>query len=73
MDGFRSRRRNRRKAKLESINQFRTIRIGCSGTNWGEGKPRFVDEFVIGYTKHVNEKEGVVTWDVPIDYAQGLD
>jgi hypothetical protein len=29
-------------------------------------KPRFVDEFVLGYTKDVNTKGGVVTWDVPI-------
>ncbi|MDB5084632.1 MAG: hypothetical protein JWN30_1518 [Bacilli bacterium] len=39
------------------------------GTGWGQGQPRFVDEFVIGYTKHVNQKEGVVTWDVPITHG----
>ena len=33
---------------------------------WGGGEPRFPNEFVIGYTKHVNSKDGVVTWDVPI-------
>ena len=27
--------------------------------------PRFPDELVVGITKHVNSKEGVVTWDVP--------
>ncbi|NLG50749.1 MAG: hypothetical protein GX552_11610 [Chloroflexi bacterium] len=36
------------------------------GERWGKGDPRFPDEFVIGYTKHVNAHEGVVTWDVPI-------
>ncbi len=36
------------------------------GARWGSGEPRFVDEFVIGYTKDVNSKGGVVTWDVPI-------
>lgn len=36
------------------------------GNWWGGGEPRFPDEFVIGYTKHVNSKNGVVTWDVPI-------
>lgn len=36
------------------------------GENWGKGTPRFVDEFVIGYTKDVNSKGGVVTWDVPV-------
>jgi len=36
------------------------------GNWWGGGEPRFPDEFVVGYTKHVNSKDGVVTWDVPI-------
>lgn len=37
------------------------------GSDWCRGaEPRFPDEFVIGYTKHVNSKGGVVTWDVPI-------
>ena len=37
------------------------------GSDWCKGdEPRFPDEFVIGYTKHVNSKSGVVTWDVPI-------
>lgn len=36
------------------------------GAQWGQGKPRFADEFVVGYTKDVNDKGGVVTWDVPI-------
>jgi hypothetical protein len=37
------------------------------GERWGGGAPRFPDEFVIGYTKHVASKGGVVTWDVPIE------
>ena len=36
------------------------------GARWGSGEPRFADEFVIEYTRGVNAKEGVVTWDVPI-------
>jgi hypothetical protein len=36
------------------------------GARWGGGEPRFVDEFVLGYTRDVNSKGGVVTWDVPI-------
>ncbi len=36
------------------------------GNRWGGGEPRFPNEFVLGYTKHVNSKGGVVTWDVPI-------
>lgn len=37
------------------------------GSTWcGGAKPRFPDAFVAGYTQHVNERGGVVTWDVPI-------
>jgi len=36
------------------------------GPTWGSGSPRFPDELVVGYTKHVTSKEGVVSWDVPI-------
>ena len=36
------------------------------GERWCGGQPRFPDEFPIGYTKHVNSRGGVVTWDVPI-------
>lgn len=36
------------------------------GDFWCRGEPRFPDELVIGYTRHVTGKGGVVTWDVPI-------
>jgi alpha-L-fucosidase len=36
------------------------------GNSWGQGEPRFCDEFVVGYTKDVISKGGVITWDVPI-------
>ncbi|RMD81427.1 MAG: hypothetical protein D6820_05160, partial [Lentisphaerae bacterium] len=36
------------------------------GEFWGRGEPRFPDEMVVGYTKHVTSKGGVITWDVPI-------
>ncbi len=36
------------------------------GENWGKGEPRFPDELVRGYAKHVISQGGVVTWDVPI-------
>jgi hypothetical protein len=35
------------------------------GQTWGSGEPRFVDEFVLGYTKDLISKGGVMTWDVP--------
>lgn len=37
------------------------------GSFWCQGPvPRFPDEFVVGYTRYVTGKGGVVTWDVPI-------
>jgi len=35
------------------------------GPYWCRGAPRFPDELVIGYTKHINAMEGVISWDVP--------
>jgi hypothetical protein len=40
--------------------------LGYLGQNWCRGGPRFPDAFVIGYTQHVREHGGVITWDVPI-------
>ena len=36
------------------------------GESWCKGAPRFPDELVAGYTRHVIGKGGVITWDVPI-------
>lgn len=33
------------------------------GSGWGQGDPRFPDEFVTGYTKLINQHEGVISWD----------
>lgn len=38
-----------------------------AGTFWGRGEPRFLDEFVVGYTGQITENEGVITWDIPLD------
>jgi hypothetical protein len=37
------------------------------GEFWCKGQPRFPDELVVGYTKHVTSRGGVVTWDAPIE------
>jgi hypothetical protein len=42
------------------------------GDGWGIGSPRFPDEFVIGFTKYINQKGGVVSWDVPASESNGL-
>jgi alpha-L-fucosidase len=36
-----------------------------AATLWGGGSPRFCPEMMIGYTKEVISKGGVVTWDTP--------
>lgn len=40
------------------------------GNDWCKGsQPRFPDELVAGYTKHVISKGGVMTWDAPIQQS----
>ena len=34
---------------------------------WGQGAPRMCAEFVVGATRDINAREGVVSWDVPLD------
>jgi hypothetical protein len=33
------------------------------GEGWGQGAPRFSDDFVTGYTRLINDHEGVISWD----------
>ena len=40
------------------------------GANWGDPRLRFNDELVRGYTRHLRDHGGVMSWDVAID-AQG--
>jgi hypothetical protein len=40
------------------------------GEDWGKGDaPRFPNELVAGYTKHVLSKGGVMSWDVPVEFS----
>ncbi len=39
------------------------------GEWWGKGPVRFPDELTIGYTKFINSRGGVVTWDLPLTPA----
>ena len=47
--------------------------LGYLGETWGAGQPRFSDEFIIGYTRHVTDNEGVVSWDVPVTIDGTID
>ncbi len=38
------------------------------GAWWGGGQPRFSDELVISWTRHINDHAGAVTWDLPLTY-----
>jgi hypothetical protein len=37
------------------------------GNFWGLGEPRFPDELVVGWTKHINNHGGIISWDVPLN------
>lgn len=37
------------------------------GKTWGQGDPRFPIELAVGYTKYINSKDGVITWDIPLN------
>lgn len=43
------------------------------GEWWGKGPVRFPDELTIGYTKFINRKGGVVSWDAPLTTAGLID
>ncbi|QYM78711.1 hypothetical protein K0B96_15625 [Horticoccus luteus] len=43
------------------------------GEWWGTGPVRFPDELTIGYTKFINSKGGVVSWDAPLTVRGHLD
>lgn len=48
--------------------QARLHILSYLGEAWGKvGLPRFPDEMVCGYTKHVTSKGGAISWDVPIE------
>jgi alpha-L-fucosidase len=36
------------------------------GENWGMGSPRFTNDQVIEWSKHIIDKGGAITWDTPI-------
>lgn len=41
------------------------------GDYWGRGRPRFSAEMLVAYTRYINGRDGVITWDVP-PAADGL-
>jgi len=51
----------------EMVGNARYHVLSYLGERWGSGRPRFCEEFVRGYTRDVNQKGGVVTWEVPIE------
>jgi hypothetical protein len=57
----------------EFVNGARLHALTIMGEWWGQGPVRFPDELTIGYTKFINRRGGVVTWDVPIRPDGTLD
>lgn len=37
------------------------------GKTWGQGNPRLEAEFAGEYTRYINSKDGVITWDIPLN------
>ncbi|MFI5357191.1 MAG: hypothetical protein ACHQ4G_07640, partial [Opitutales bacterium] len=50
----------------EFIDGARLHVLTIMGEWWGKGPVRFPDELTIGYTKFINSRGGVVSWDVPL-------
>lgn len=42
------------------------------GEWWGTGKPRFPVDLVTGWTKHINDHGGTVTWDIPLSITGAI-
>lgn len=42
--------------------------LGYLGEWWRIGEPRLDDALAIAYTRHITDRGGAVTWDVPIDH-----
>lgn len=42
------------------------------GDTWGAGNPRMPAQLAAGYTRFINEKGGVVSWDIPLSYEGTL-
>ena len=38
-----------------------------AGEFWGRGEPRFPPAFIAGYTEHIDQQGGAITWDVPVE------
>ncbi|AHF93304.1 hypothetical protein OPIT5_26900 [Opitutaceae bacterium TAV5] len=45
---------------------MQTHLLGYLGDWWGEGQPRFTDDFVRAYTRHVGDAGAALTWDIPV-------
>ncbi len=53
---------------LESVASGQQLHLlSYLGSWWGEGEPRFDDQFVMGYTRQLLRSGGMLTWDVPIE------
>lgn len=60
-------------AYQEFINGARLHVLTIMGEWWGKGPVRFPDELTIGYTKFINRRGGVVSWDVPLTLKGHID
>jgi hypothetical protein len=57
----------------EFLNGARLHVLTIMGEWWGRGPVRFPDELTIGYTKFINRRGGVVSWDAPLQLDGRID
>ena len=53
--------------ELENLNGKKLHVLSYLGQTWSLGEPRFPDELVVGYSKLICGKGGIITWDAPLE------
>lgn len=57
---------------LDNLHGKKLHILSYLGKTWSAGQPRFPDELVIGYSKLILAKGGVITWDAPLERNGGI-
>ena len=55
-----------RNYRPETANKMQMHFLSFLGEFWGVGEPRFPLKMVTGWTQHINNMGGTVTWDIPV-------
>ena len=60
--------RSRKEAIKEQLHGKKLHVLSYLGDTWGKGVPRMPSELAAGFTRYINERDGIVTWDIPLAY-----